>query len=103
MDRLPLLPWTWPVWEAEQLEPHVSVSVVQLLFEVQLAVVPVWAPVQDHVKGPVPEIGVAVPALHRFALGALSVLAPWAEPQAPLTMALQLKPSPAKPELQVHV
>ena len=103
LARLPLKPWVWLAWEAEQFVFHVRVWRAQLLLEEQPAVVPVWAPVHDQVKGPEPETAVAVPALQRFVLGALGVLAPCADPQAPLTMALQVRPSPAKPELQAQV
>ena len=54
----------------------------------QLAVVPPYAPVQLQLHGPVPVTDVAVPAEHRFVLGAENTPTPLADPQLPLTVAL---------------
>ena len=51
----------------------------------QLAVVPLYSPSQDQVKGPLPETEEAVPAEQRFVLGALEKLWPSEEPQTPFT------------------
>ena len=55
-----------------------------VLFAEQLAVVPPFRPPQVQVQGPDPLTAEAVPALHKLALGALPIDAPFAEPQAPL-------------------
>jgi hypothetical protein len=49
------------------------------------AVVPPLLPTQLHAHDPAPETAVAVPALHRFAVGALVVGTPLAEPHCPFT------------------
>ena len=52
----------------------------------QLGLAPPLAPVQVHVHGPAPLTVVAVPALHRLAVGAELTAVPLALPQAPLTI-----------------
>ncbi len=54
----------------------------------QPAVVPPNAPVQLQLHGPVPVTDVAVPAEHRFVLGADVTPTPLADPQDPFTVAL---------------
>ena len=51
----------------------------------QVAVVPPLLPTQLQIQGPLPVTAVAVPALQRFAVGALVMSAPFEEPHAPLT------------------
>ena len=58
-------------------------GVVSATCDIQLASVPPLTPlhVQDH--GPLPRTAVAIPAVHRFAIGALDTILPFAAPQAP--------------------
>ena len=60
-------------------------------------------PLQLHVYGPVPLTAVALPLLHRLVVGALVVLPPSADPQAPSTAVTQVPaPEPVHvPWLQV--
>jgi hypothetical protein len=51
----------------------------------QLAVVPPHLPAQDQFHGPLPVTAEAVPALHRFMVGALLTATPFDEPHEPLT------------------
>ena len=57
----------------------------------QVAVVPPPLPAQVHDHGPLPLTVDAVPALQRFAVGALVRLAPFEEPHAPLTLEVPLR------------
>jgi hypothetical protein len=91
LERLPEKPWLWAERAAEQLD-QLEVVAAQLRLDEQLAVVPPKAPVHCHVYGPVPPTVVGVPAPHRLALGAEAVLWPSADPQLPLTTALQEAP-----------
>jgi hypothetical protein len=54
-------------------------------FAEQLAVDPPLLPLQDQVQGPVPKTVVADPAEQRLVVGADDRLAPFDEPQTPLT------------------
>ncbi len=54
------------------------------MFAEQLAVVPPFDPVQLHVHGPLPLTAVAVPALQRFVVGAVSNVCPFDVPHTPL-------------------
>ena len=56
----------------------------------QLAVVPPLEPAQVQLQGPLPLTLEAVPALQRFAVGALVRSAAFEEPHAPLTLVLPL-------------
>lgn len=51
----------------------------------QLAVDPPFDPVQLHDQGPLPLTEVGVPALHRFVVGAVVKVPPFADPQTPFT------------------
>ena len=82
--------------------PHSPFSV---LFALQLAVVPVFSPVQLQVQGPAPDTAVAVPALHRFVPGAALRFAPSELPHSPFTslFALHAAGVPSPLPLQLHV
>jgi hypothetical protein len=67
------------------LAPPEGVTVHVRMLAEQFAVVPPFAPVHDHVHGPVPAIVDAVPALHRFVDGAVVNVPPLEEPQIPFT------------------
>ena len=54
------------------------------------AVVPPLLPAQLHAHGPLPLTLDAMPALQRFAVGALVRLAPFEEPHAPLGLVMGL-------------
>jgi hypothetical protein len=74
-------------------------------FAEQLAVVPVFCPLQFHVQGPVPETVLADPAEQRLVTGADDRLAPFDEPHDPLIIKLaeQLAVDPPLLPLQDHV
>ncbi len=55
-----------------------------VLFALQLAVVPPFAPVHDHVHGPVPVTEVGVPTQQRLVVGADATVVPLDEPHDPL-------------------
>ena len=57
----------------------------------QVAVVPPPLPAQLHDQGPLPLTVEAVPALQRFAVGALARLPPFEDPHAPLTLEVPLE------------
>ncbi len=66
-------------------------SVAVTFFEaLQVAVDPPPDPAQVQVQGPEPETVEAVPAVQRFAAGALSSVVAFDEPQAPLTLTSQI-------------
>ena len=65
--------------------PAVAVTVHVWRVAEQFAVVPLFDPVQLHVHGPLPLTAVAVPALQRFAVGAVVNTPPFDDPQAPFT------------------
>ena len=77
----------------------------------QVAVVPLPAPAQLHVHGPLPLTVSAVPALQRFAVGATISVWPSDAPHAPLTavttsaclLAVQLAVVPPFAPAQLHV
>ena len=73
-----LLPLPEPVLEPEP-DPEL------LIVAEHDAVEPPFPPTQLHVHDPMSETAVAVPALHRFVVGALVVDAPSAEPHTPFT------------------
>jgi hypothetical protein len=76
-------------------EPQTPLTGVGVLFALQLAVVPVFAPVQLQLQGPEPVTEVAVPLVQRLVVGAVLTEVPLAVPHAPLTIRL------AAPELSV--
>lgn len=57
----------------------------------QVAAVPPPLPAQLHDQGPLPLTVEAVPALQRFAVGALARLPPFEDPHAPLTLEVPLE------------
>jgi hypothetical protein len=72
------------------------------------AFVPPPDPLHDHVHGPLPDTGVAVPAEHKFDDGADPAPVPFADPQDPLTgaaarVAEQLPFEPPPDPLHDHV
>ena len=69
---------------APLLEPQAPFT---FLLAKQLALVPPNVPLQNHRHGPEPETADAAPTLHRFDEGADRRLAPFEEPQTPLTEA----------------
>lgn len=73
---------------AEQL-PQPRLVDGHVLYAVQFAVEPVFAPVQDHVHGPVPDTVVGVPDVQRL-VGVLARSAPWCDPHTPLMICRQL-------------
>jgi len=54
-------------------------------FAVQFAVVPPFSPAQLQFHGPVPVTALAVPALHKFAIGTVLKLPPLLLPHSPWT------------------
>ena len=64
--------------------PAVAVTVHVWMVAEQFAVVPPFDPVQLHVHGPLPLTAVAVPALHKFAVGAVVNTPPFDDPHTPL-------------------
>jgi hypothetical protein len=71
-------------------DPHAPLTGVAGLLAEQLVLVPPLRPVQVQDHGPVPLIGVAVPAVQRLVVGVVETVAPFALPQAPLTAAVLL-------------
>ena len=67
------------------LLPAEGVTLQVWMFAEQLAVVPPFAPVQLQVHGPVPVTALALPAVHRLALGAAVKVPLFAVPHSPLT------------------
>jgi hypothetical protein len=65
--------------------PHTPFTAEEATVAEQLAGVPPLLPAQDQDHGPVPVTAEAVPALHRFTVGALLSAAPFDEPHKPLT------------------
>jgi hypothetical protein len=63
----------------------VPVLPVEASVSEQVAVLPPLLPVQLHDHGPLPLTAEAVPAVQRFAVGLALTVAPFEEPQAPLT------------------
>jgi hypothetical protein len=55
----------------------------------QLAVAPPFNPAHVHIHGPEPETDDAIPDEHRFSLGVLASVMPFALPQYPLTAAVE--------------
>jgi hypothetical protein len=72
-------------------EPHAPFTGAGGSFAEQIAVVPPLLPAQLHDHGPLPLTLDAVPALQRFAVGALVRSAPFEEPHAPSTAAPPLE------------
>ena len=67
-----------------------------LLLALHDAIVPSPLPSQLQVQGPVPEMVVAVPVVHKLVVGALAIVVPLAAPHAPSTTgALSLAPQAA--------
>jgi hypothetical protein len=76
----------------------------------QAAVEPPFAPAQLHAQGPAPLTAEAVPVVHRLAVGLVERVAPFEEPQAPLTgveattfLAVQAAVVPPFAPAQLHV
>jgi hypothetical protein len=67
------------------LGPAEGVTVHVLMLAEQDAVVPPFAPVHNHVHGPVPVTVDAVPAEHRFVAGAEVNVPPLEDPHTPFT------------------
>jgi hypothetical protein len=69
--------------------PHTPFTgVAEAVFSAeQVAVVPPLLPAQFHDQGPLPLTADVVPAVQRLAVGVLARVAPFEEPQAPLTAA----------------
>jgi hypothetical protein len=59
------------------------VGAERVMFALQLALVPPFAPTHDHVQGPVPVTVVGVPVVQRFVVGAVLKDCPLEEPQTP--------------------
>jgi hypothetical protein len=66
-------------------EPHAPLTAVEASLSEQVAVLPPLLPAQLHDHGPLPLTAEAVPAVQRFAVGLALTVAPFEEPQAPLT------------------
>ena len=78
---------------------------LMMTFAQQLAFVPPFVPLQNHVHGPVPETLELVPLEHRFVVGAAVRFAPFEVPQVPstITVAVQLASVPPFVPLQNQV
>jgi hypothetical protein len=67
--------------------PHVPLTAAAFNGAVQFAVAPPLVPAQLHAHGPAPPTLLAVPALHKFVVGAVLTLTPFDVPHVPLTAA----------------
>jgi hypothetical protein len=76
---------TGPLPPLLPVAPIAPVLPVEASLSEQVAVLPPLLPAQLHDHGPLPLTAEAVPAVQRFAVGLALTVAPFEEPQAPLT------------------